>query len=98
MKWLSKSVAVAVLAVCTSSTSTSTTLEFLPPPPAPDNGTSTTEPTSETIATEPRAAYSGIFPDGEIYTVFMEGVNQERLTGIGGIVCSKVPRARSQLA
>ena len=75
-----------LVAACTSSTATTTTIDPLPPPPSPTGPTTTTLTPPTTIPVPIRTTYEGALPDGTTYTVFIEGIPEEEVTGFGGVV------------
>jgi hypothetical protein len=76
-----------LVAACTSNSVTTTTIDRVPPPPSPEASSTTTTMTPTTTVPEPiRVTYEGALPDGTTYTIFMEGVPEEEVTGISGVV------------
>ena len=79
-------VLVLLAAACTSNSVTTTTIDLLPLPPSPEGPTTTTLTPPTTVPEPIRTTYEGALPDGTTYTVFMEGVPEEEVTGFGGVV------------
>jgi len=79
-------VLVLLAAACTSNSVTTTTIDLLPLPPSPEGSSTTTSPPTTTVPEPIRIAYEGALPDGTTYTLFIEGVPEEEVTGFDGVV------------